>query len=507
MSIITAVLTIVTLLLGIASSAVRLWQHCKRTTPVSVNYHFTRKTSYVAPEADVKRGLELLKDAGMRMMNFAGGEPFMYHKKLAMLVKYCKVDLNLESVSIISNGSKVTKQWLDENGNCDSFDEKTNINIGRGKGEHIRQLFRIRDWCRESSFKFKLNTVVCTLNWQDDMVEIVNELDPFRWKCFQVLFVEDENDASESASPPHPSAERALKHRRDAPHRVTADNSIDDRPIIGDDPSEYHLHTAQHQRNVNEQHTTDYHSGIGVDHSADGDRSLAYGGPATGPLPEFIVPRSDGYCWILPCKEVFKIGDIMTQARHEMAVHGRMLFEASHAGIVVCDDCQAGFSCMTFYNLYYCALSRIIKQLLTTYTVTKRGGTATQLSYKQFNIRYYESAYHQNDLAFDPSLFDAVWEQIACSTNSRGPDATPMLFMNQDIHVCNAAPCHQTFDFSRALKQHHKAHTLGVIESKINSGPWQFDFPSLRRALKPATGPEDTDLSFGPWRRSVLGAT
>jgi radical S-adenosyl methionine domain-containing protein 2 len=158
----------------------------------------------MATGEDIKRGLRLLKEAGMRKINFAGGEPFLYPQKLGSLCQYCKEVLELESVSIITNGTKVTKAWLDKYGqfvdvmgvSCDSFDEETNELIGRGTGENVKQLFCIRDWCRKLKIKFKLNTVVCKLNWQEDMVSIIQELQPFRWKCFQVLFVEDENDAS-----------------------------------------------------------------------------------------------------------------------------------------------------------------------------------------------------------------------------------------------------------------------------------------------------------------------
>lgn len=65
--------------------------------PISVNYHFTRKcnkecgfcfhtakSSYQAPLEDAKRALALLKLAGMRKLNFAGGEPFLDHKFLGM---------------------------------------------------------------------------------------------------------------------------------------------------------------------------------------------------------------------------------------------------------------------------------------------------------------------------------------------------------------------------------------------------------------------------------------
>ncbi|KAI1341817.1 hypothetical protein F5Y15DRAFT_413741 [Xylariaceae sp. FL0016] len=175
----------------------------KLTVPVSVNYFFTRKcnkecgfcfhtekTSYVASEADMKRGLRLLREAGMRKINFAGGEPFLYPDKLAMLCRFCKDELGLESVSIITNGTKVSRKWIEKYGrwvdvmgvSCDSFNEQTNIAIGRGSGENVMQLFRIRDWCRKFHIKFKLNT----------------QLDPFRWKVFQVLYVEGENDETDS---------------------------------------------------------------------------------------------------------------------------------------------------------------------------------------------------------------------------------------------------------------------------------------------------------------------
>lgn len=213
-------ITIITAICGFATYfAFKAWQARNRIVPISVNYHFTRKcnkvcrfcfhtekTSHVASESDMKRGLRLLKAAGMRKINFAGGEPFLYPKTLGMLCWYCKDELKLQSVSIISNGTLTNKSWLEEYGryvdvlgvSCDSFDEATNEAIGRGTGNNVKKLFEIRDWCRELGIKFKLNTVVCTLNWHEDMADTVEQLDPFRWKVFQVLAVGGENDATEN---------------------------------------------------------------------------------------------------------------------------------------------------------------------------------------------------------------------------------------------------------------------------------------------------------------------
>jgi radical S-adenosyl methionine domain-containing protein 2 len=89
----------------------------------------------------------------------------------------------------------VDARWVDVLGvSCDSFDEETNARIGRGSGENIAQLSRIRARCRSRGVKFKLNTVICTHNWREDMATAVERLDPFCWKVFQMLLVEGEND-------------------------------------------------------------------------------------------------------------------------------------------------------------------------------------------------------------------------------------------------------------------------------------------------------------------------
>ena len=74
-----------------------------------------------------------------------------------------------------------------------------NIKIGRGTGKHISSIFKVRDLCYEYNFKFKLNTVVCKYNYMEDMNEPVARLEPFRWKCFQVLIVKTENDGKSDA--------------------------------------------------------------------------------------------------------------------------------------------------------------------------------------------------------------------------------------------------------------------------------------------------------------------
>lgn len=52
--------------------------------------------------------------AGMEKVNFSGGEPFLPNKGdyLGELVRFCKQDLLLPSVSIVSNGSLIREHWF-----------------------------------------------------------------------------------------------------------------------------------------------------------------------------------------------------------------------------------------------------------------------------------------------------------------------------------------------------------------------------------------------------------
>ncbi|TFA99677.1 Radical S-adenosyl methionine domain-containing protein 2 [Trichoderma ghanense] len=211
-SFIYLLIAIVTLLLVYTKGPFRP----RQSPPISVNYHFSRKcnmscsfcfhtatTSHIESPENAKRGLKLLKEAGMKKCNFAGGEPFLYPKFLGEMIDYCKLTLQLESVSVVSNGSLIKEQFLRQHGrnidilaiSCDSFDEATNIKIGRGSGNQVEKLYEIAFWCQKYNIKFKLNTVVNRFNHLEDMNRQLSALQPFRWKCFQVLIVAGENDS------------------------------------------------------------------------------------------------------------------------------------------------------------------------------------------------------------------------------------------------------------------------------------------------------------------------
>lgn len=111
--------------------------------------------------------------------------------------------MGIESISIMSNGSKVTEKCLCENAtfidilavSCDSFEPETNIKIGRGRsGKNMEQLTKVAGWCQQFSIKFNVNNIGCSLNWDEDMTGPITLFQPFQWKVFQCLIVISEND-------------------------------------------------------------------------------------------------------------------------------------------------------------------------------------------------------------------------------------------------------------------------------------------------------------------------
>ena len=158
----------------------------------------------------------------MEKINFSGGEPFIHQKGIYLgeLVRFCKEQLKLPGVSIVSNGSLITEKWFSDYGlcfcsftilineikclflnlnegeyldilaiNCDSFDQETNRLIGRGYGkkDHIKSLEKVRQWCNDYHVAFKLNTVVNTVNLMEDMNHNILTLNPIRWKVKVVM--------------------------------------------------------------------------------------------------------------------------------------------------------------------------------------------------------------------------------------------------------------------------------------------------------------------------------
>ncbi len=180
--------------------------------PVAVNFHLYKPCNYHCrfcfatyrdidghlPLADAMALLRALREAGAEKLNFAGGEPTL-HPHIGELVGEAK---RLGFVTtLITNGARLDRlldthaadiDWIGIS--VDSADEHTQAALGRGRGGHVERSRIHAARIHALGIRLKLNTVVTALNWQEDMHAFVRELRPARWKVFQVLAIDGQND-------------------------------------------------------------------------------------------------------------------------------------------------------------------------------------------------------------------------------------------------------------------------------------------------------------------------
>ena len=178
--------------------------------------HRVKTTSHVQSLDNIKRGLLLLKQAGMKRIVFTGGEPLMHPSLLIDAVIYCKEELGLRSVSVVTNGSLLTGHFIFRTAQsldsitvaCDMFDPlQGNGHFCCGSGGHPRRMEQASRLCRLYVIKFKINTLVNQYNVDQDMNAHIRDLQPFRWNCSPVLIgdqdqgqddeYDDDNDAAD----------------------------------------------------------------------------------------------------------------------------------------------------------------------------------------------------------------------------------------------------------------------------------------------------------------------
>lgn len=145
--------------------------------------------------------LALLKNLcklGIQKINFVGGEPLLHPD----LPKLCEEAKNLGMVtSIVTNGSLLLPkldrmaEHLDWVGvSVDSIDENVESCLGRGFGNHVAMSIELCDAINAFGINLKINTTVTKMNWQDDMTPFIELVKPRRWKVFQFLHIQGQND-------------------------------------------------------------------------------------------------------------------------------------------------------------------------------------------------------------------------------------------------------------------------------------------------------------------------
>jgi radical S-adenosyl methionine domain-containing protein 2 len=178
----------------------------------SVNWHLTTRCNYDCKfcfsrnlDAELKdlayaeEILEKLRVKQIEKINFVGGEPLM-HPLFFDIVRLAKGMRFI--VSIVSNGYYLNrdvirelKSFVDWIGlSIESADEAIEVELGRGNGGHVRKVLALAEIIHQARIKLKINTTVTRLNWMEDMRPLIRRLKPDRWKIFQVLHINGQND-------------------------------------------------------------------------------------------------------------------------------------------------------------------------------------------------------------------------------------------------------------------------------------------------------------------------
>lgn len=154
------------------------------------------------PRKECLAVVEALAAAGFDKINFAGGEPTLC-PWLPDLIRRAR-ELQL-TTSIVTNGSHITRAWLDRVDGCldwvavsiDTVDPEKLNRIGRTTRSgplSETDYLRIMDMFRQRGVRLKVNTVVTRINHEENLADFIVEARPERWKLLQALPVRGQND-------------------------------------------------------------------------------------------------------------------------------------------------------------------------------------------------------------------------------------------------------------------------------------------------------------------------
>ena len=229
--------------------------NCK-LIPVSVNWHVWPRCNYSCRfcYATFKSGPKpldkevalqipgMLKVSGTEKLTFAGGEPTLC-PYLGDLLKESK-DVGL-TTTMVTNGSLLDRAFLERWHSyidwialsIDSASEETETRLGRGRGGHMARVVGAAELIKSYSIRLKVNTVITSLNWNEDMAGIIKVLEPERWKVFQVLGISGENDAHFSHLSVSKEQFRSFADRHKHLNPVVEDNGAMEGSYIMLDPA------------------------------------------------------------------------------------------------------------------------------------------------------------------------------------------------------------------------------------------------------------------------------
>jgi radical S-adenosyl methionine domain-containing protein 2 len=190
--------------------------------PPSVNYHLLipcnmRCRGCFATFHDVRSGVPagmLPKDQSLELVDalamsfekvtFAGGEPTLC-PWLPELIAAAKA--RGRTTMLVTNGTRLTDSFLDAVAGAldwvtlsiDSVDPEVHVALGRavnGRALTAQRYIEIASAAKRRGLGLKVNTVVSTLNADQDFTHFLRAIGPSRWKALQVLPVDGQNDGS-----------------------------------------------------------------------------------------------------------------------------------------------------------------------------------------------------------------------------------------------------------------------------------------------------------------------
>lgn len=211
----------------------------------TVNFHLTKacnmKCEYCFAEfnnvdsqidlTNQLKTIKLLKEYGFKKINLVGGEPFLI-KHFEELLKYAS-ELGFIT-SIVTNGTLITDKFLNQmhtfidmiGVSIDSLNANTNSKIGRKTSTMTPDQNYYLNLCKQiKSYEIdlKINTVVSKFNFDESYKDFITDVEPIRWKIFQVLEIEGENSIKD------------LKISNEEFKHFINNNHIDGLSIIGED--------------------------------------------------------------------------------------------------------------------------------------------------------------------------------------------------------------------------------------------------------------------------------
>ncbi len=183
-----------------------LWKACN----MGCNFCFAKfqdGVTDIVPKGHLSREdslavVESLAQSGFEKITFAGGEPTLCRWLPDLIQRAKEFDM---TTSIVTNGTRLSPDYLERligtldwvTLSIDSLDTEVNARTGRAlrQGPLDEQEYRsLVTRARERGFRLKINTVVTDANKDEDMTEFIRWAQPERWKIFQVLPMDGQND-------------------------------------------------------------------------------------------------------------------------------------------------------------------------------------------------------------------------------------------------------------------------------------------------------------------------